>query len=304
MNRLLIKLAIASIFIFSINTHANSEFKPVVLEKFTKLKLKVYPLLGTQLTFPFLLDDPSLTPTLKIKNTSPNAFEVPTDSKDIAALYSNQNTITIVGKLDEKNQGFEHRGNLFITVGGYHISIDLVTTFNHKEHYSNIVFKLKSDDQDYLINEFVKTKTESLEKEYREKIASSGSLDNGKSSIAKISRKKTKTTKFKELKDLEINGDRLEVYIDKVVSYGDVYHALLFELDNKSNKDFDLTRIEVHSVDNDQEISLMGAMECPEKIKADKTIKCSYVSDKDLMVKAPKLRMGVYTNRGKGEVSW
>src|SRR5690606_3901227 len=90
------------------------EFRGVDLKENTMLNLEVMPDAGTQLVFPFELDNPDLLPTLKIRLTNPNGFSVPTEPSQVEALLKGQNTITIEGKANPNDPGAVYLGNLFI----------------------------------------------------------------------------------------------------------------------------------------------------------------------------------------------
>ena len=88
--------AVVAAFIAAISMDSHSvsikpRFVNVDLEEFTTLELKVLPHAGTQLVFPFLLDNPELKPALKMSLSSDNGFDVPTDPEQIESLVYGQN---------------------------------------------------------------------------------------------------------------------------------------------------------------------------------------------------------------------
>src|SRR5690606_37676766 len=146
-------------------------FKEVELKEFTSLQLQILPDAGTQLIFPFLLDNPDLLPSLKVQLTNANGFLVPTEQKDIEVLLKGQNTLSIMGKANPEAPGAIYLGNLFISIGGYNLSIGLRTTFDITEHVSNIIFRVDEQAREHMVESAVKRKTKTLDEEYKEKFA-------------------------------------------------------------------------------------------------------------------------------------
>ncbi|MCP3671500.1 MAG: hypothetical protein GY814_13935 [Gammaproteobacteria bacterium] len=148
--------------LLSVHVWASGELKPqferVELKENTVLQLAILPDAGTQLIFPFELNNPDLVPPLKIRLTNTDGFEVPTAPKDIEIYFQGQNTISILGKPSkDKDAGKQmHRGFLFINVGGYNLSIALHTTYNMKEHVSNIVFDITDAERVHMVEAAIK----------------------------------------------------------------------------------------------------------------------------------------------------
>ncbi len=280
-----------------------ANFKPVKLEEFTTLSLKIMPDAGTQLIFPFLLDNPELKPTLKLRLTNANGFEVPHTADDISASLTGQNTITIIGKFNETSPKAIYLGNLFITVGGYNLSIALKTTLNPKEHISNIVFNIDDTERHHLVEQTVKYRTKQLEDDYKRKVAN---LDNAASDhslkyIATLALIEPSTTRYKESGTITIDDGRIEAYADKVMTYGEEYSILLFELENLTNKDYDIKGIDI-VVDNGDTV-ISGSYNCNNRLRADTSVKCGYVSSR-IFAEAKQITMVIRTNRGQGEFKW
>ena len=116
-----LRLSIFAIFSLFLAAQALAQPKDarVTLTEFTRLSLDVVPDLGTQLVFPFVLDG-TLEPALEINNTNQVGFE--------AAHTPGQNTILVTVKTPQGGGPVpDYRGLLFVTVGGYHLTLELRT---------------------------------------------------------------------------------------------------------------------------------------------------------------------------------
>lgn len=285
------------------------KFQSVELKEFTSLNLEIVPHLGTQLVFPFKLGNPDLDPPLKIRLSSSNGFKVPHAKDDLQTYVLDQNTISIIGLPYEGEVQGEHPiylGNLFITVGGYNLSIALKTTYSTSKHVSNIVFELSDTDRNHLIERAVKRRLADLEKRHQEKLDGLGDRAKQESlvHIAAMATKKETEVRFKEEEDMTIGDARLTAYIDRVVSYGNEYHVLLFELENPSSYDYQIGAIRVSVVDGSNESPVRGALDCKELLEADSVIRCSLATTDSALLTSKKAKFRIETDRGAGEFSW
>lgn len=282
------------------------QFKTVELKEFTNMELYILPDGGTQLIFPFKLDNPELEPTLKIQLTNANGFEVPTSAEELQTLVLNQNTITIIGRVNEAAPSAKYIGNLFINIGGYNISIVLKTTFDASQHVSNITFTQSKEALTHMVESLVKRRTQSLDAEYKRKLESvdSDAKERSLVHIANVVRIEPSSTRFKEDGDIYIDKARISTYIDRLYSYDDKYEVLLFELKNHSDRDIDLSDVDVYSIEKNGESKLSGDFTCDKKLTADTKTLCSFVTPSSTMKNADKLKMVLTTNRGTGELKW
>jgi hypothetical protein len=283
-----------------------TQFKTVELKEFTNMELFILPDAGTQLIFPFKLDNPELEPTLKIQLTNANGFEVPTSAEDLRALVLGQNTISIIGRVNEAAPTAKYLGNLFINIGGYNISIVLKTTFDPNQHVSNITFVQSKEETNHMVENLVKRRTQSLDAEYKRKVESldSNAKERSLVHIANVVRINPSTTRFKEEGDIFIDKARVSTYIDKLLSYDDKYEVLLFELNNRSDRDIDVSDVDIYSLEKNGESKIAGDFSCDKKLVADSKSLCSFVSAKTTMKTADKLKLVLTTNRGSGEMKW
>ncbi len=308
MNKYVISIFAAMYMAISTSAYSAPEIKPgfipVRLEEFTTLQLDIMPHAGTQLIFPFELDNPFLKPALKIRLTNGKGFQVPSDDNALDTYVSGKNTITIVGKANEKNAVL--LGNLFINVGGYNISIALRTTYHVSKHSPNIVFEEDDEARNHMVESMVRERT----KYYEEKLAkikedNEKSLDDSSLiHLAKVARMKKKIVKFKEEGSITLNGNRIVVFADQIQSYGDLYHSFLFELENKSSNDFRISGIDIIVYNEGGEHSLLGSMDCADRIESGQNTKCVFTTSKGILKDNGKMKIVLKTDRGVGEFSW
>jgi len=302
-------LLAASLVIFAITSHAaelNPEFRQVDLKENTMLKLEVMPDAGTQLVFPFELDNPDLTPSLKILLTNPNGFSVPTEESEIKTMLVGQNTITIEGKANPNDPRARYLGNLFITIGGYNLSIALKTTYDTTRHVSNIVFNIDDETREHMIEQAVKRKTKNLDRRYDEKVAE---LDEqakqmSLSHVAIMAMEDPDTTRFKSDGRVKLGDNSITVFADRMVSWGQQYYVLLFELENKTNLDFTIQSLKLVSLDGENERTIEGSFKCDPRLNADTNLKCTFASLSEQLRTAKRLQLRITTDRGEGVFQW
>ena len=281
-------------------------FKHVELKEFTSLELNIVPQLGTQLIFPFKLDNPDLDPTLKIELTNGDGFDVPTSEEKIKMLLAGQNTITIIGKYSNQGEQPSYLGTLFISVGGYNLSIALRTTYNVDQLVTNVVFDVSDEKREQMIELAVKRRTEQLEASYKKKEDSleQQAREDALKHIAIVAQTSPDSTSYKESETVDIGGSRLGLYVDETLSYDDKYLLLKFQVDNRSATDIAVKDIKVYSESGGNESYISGKANCPDRINSNDEAKCIYVSTSKLLRTAKKLKLEIFTDKGTGSMTW
>ncbi len=309
MNRV---LSLMFLVLVTFNTSANTPptikpvFKKVLLTEFTSLSLDVFPDVGTQLVFPFKLDNPELSPSLKIHLTSNNGFEVPTTSDEIAGLLIGQNTITITGKVNTTDLTAKYISYLFINIGGYNLSISLKNTHDPKKHISNIIFKIDKKERLHMIENYIKKYTDGLDKKYKNKLDSLDDLakEQALSKVARLAMNSPSNTRFKEEADIKIGTAKIELYIDNMFTYENEYNVLFMELKNRNNSDFVIEGFDIILINDGRNTSITGAHVCNGELLSDSTVRCSFATTNLDIKDADKIKILVRTNRGQGEYEW
>jgi hypothetical protein len=277
--------------------HAEPRSKPVELHKRTNLVVYVVPDLGVRFTFPFILDEQdSYVPfTLNITNPS---FE--------QRREKGRNYFVITEKAGSPSNML---GNVFITVAGFEISIELRTTNDLTKHYSDIVFDLTKEAREELIQQGIVQRTLALEQEYKKKFDDLDAAAEQKA-IARVGRlalKKPDTKRIKEESRLKLpNGDAVVLFVDQVVDY-EPYSIYLFNVAADSDsKGLTIMDARLLSVDayTKQARPIDSSKDVPSRVQPNQevqgaiTVLGSSLNPKNL------LRLQVVTDKGTVEAEW
>jgi hypothetical protein len=200
-------------------------------------------------------------------------------------------------------------GNVFITVAGFEISIELRTTNDLSKHYSDIVFDLTKEAREELIQQSIAQRTLALEQEYKKKFEEIDAAAEQKA-IARVGRlaiKKPNTHSIKEESRLKLpNGDAVVLYVEQVVDY-DPYSIYLFTVASDSgSKGLTIMDARLLSVDadNKQTRPIDSSKDVPLRVQPNQevqgaiTVLGSSLNPKNL------LRLQVVTDKGTVEAEW
>jgi len=186
---------------------------------------------GTRFSFPFVLDeaDDNVPFTLVMTN---KAF---VDSYSANKLTGRNSFVVTIAPQGSGGASSQQRATLFITVGGYEITVELHSTSDVSSVYSDIVFELSDEARQSLIQQAIRVKTDALEKQYQERHrALSVEADNlALSKLGTIALSDPKTVRIKEEAKIILPVGEVLLYVDKAISYG-AYTIITFEVDNRS----------------------------------------------------------------------
>ena len=294
----------SSIFvIFSVFLAAQSLAQPkdehVTLREFTRLSLDVVPDYGTQLVFPFVLDG-TLEPALEINNTNQVGFA--------AEHTAGQNTILITAKTPQGGGPVsDYRGLLFITVGGYHITIELRTASRISKNIAAILFDIDPDEREYLLSEAVKRKTAQLESDYQARVAALDAQVEARALnlVAELAYARPKTQRVKSADEAILPTNiAIELYADEWKVYPS-FAILVFELSNKSAQRLAINNASIVSVaEDDQERSAESTYQCDGALDADARVRCTLTTRERSFIDAERLKLVLTTDRGVAYLSW
>ena len=282
-----------------------STFEKVELKQFTPMKLNVMPDAGTQLIFPFKLDNEELSPRLKMRLSNDAGFWIPATEAEIKVLKG-QNTLTIIGKVGDGGGAPVHLGNLFISIGGYNISIALKTTYNPTESVSNVVFTLSDDDLDYMVEHQVKRRVSKLEEMYKEKnntldrVAQKEALKH----LSIMALSSSDRIRFMDEGNMKIGNDRLIINAEEMISYGDDFFTIVFDVDNNSAIDYRVESYRMKTINDENETLISGNFNCKKNIRGDSTLRCAFVSRNSILLNAEEYQLEIATDRGTGVFKW
>lgn len=197
------------------------------LQEQTQLYLELVPDLGTRLIFPFILDDPQLKPPLNYKLTNTRDFKV-ARSLD-AIIGQNVFLVTTNGRRGAV-------GKLYLSIAGYHLSLNLGVSNKLDDHISDIYFNLTESDRKFLIASEIANAKKSLEASYQRRIKSNKEFISNE----EISQIINYGTKRKNIKQLFRGGENkfatADVYLDKFIYRKHSVYALKFWVEHYSDK--------------------------------------------------------------------
>ena len=295
--RLLSYLALCS-FLCAINTaYAEPRAKSVELHKRTTLTVYVVPDLGTRFSFPFILDEQDSYVPFTLNITNP-AF--------VNGREKGRNYFVITAPV--KSEG-SMLGNVFVSVAGYEISVELRTTNDLSKHYSDIVFTLTNEAREELIQQSIAQRTAALEQEYKKKFEELDAAAEQKA-IARVGRlaiKKPDTKRIKEESRLKLpNGDSIVLYVDQVVNY-DPYSIYLFNVEADSgSKGLTILDAKLFSVDADtkQVRPIESAKDVPTRVQPNQEVQGAITVLGSALNPNNLLRLQVVTDKGMVEAQW
>lgn len=293
----LISLLAALLFSIAASTaHAAPRSTSVELHKRTTLTAYVVPDLGVRFTFPFILDEQdSYVPfTLNLTNISfANARE------------TGRNYFVIT----QKGATTGMRGNLFLSVAGYEISIELITTTDLTKHVSDIVFVMTPEAREELIQQSIKQRTAALEQEYKKRFAELDATAEQKA-IARVGRlaiNKPETSSIKEESRLKLpSGDSVILYVDQVVNY-DPYSIYLFNIEADSgSKGLTILDAKLFAVDAEtkQPQPIDSSTDVPSRVQPSQDVQGAITVLGSSLNPNNLLRLQVVTDKGTVEAEW
>lgn len=295
--RLLSYLVLCS-FLFAINTaYAEPRAKSVELHKRTTLTVYVVPDLGTRFSFPFILDEQDSYVPFTLNITNP-AF--------VNGREKGRNYFVITAPVRSEGSML---GNVFVSVAGYEISVELRTTNDLSKHYSDIVFTLTNEAREELIQQSIAQRTAALEQEYKKKFEELDAAAEQKA-IARVGRlaiKKPDTKRIKEESRLKLpNGDSIVLYVDQVVNY-DPYSIYLFNVEADSgSKGLTILDAKLFSVDADtkQVRPIESAKDVPTRVQPNQEVQGAITVLGTALNPNNLMRLQVVTDKGSVEAQW
>ncbi len=295
--RLLFYFALCLV-LFAINTaHAEPRAKSVELHKRTTLTVYVVPDLGTRFSFPFILDEQDSYVPFTLNITNP-AF--------VNGREKGRNYFVITAPVRSEGSML---GNVFVSVAGYEISVELRTTNDLSKHYSDIVFTLTNEAREELIQQSIAQRTAALEQEYKKKFEELDATAEQKA-IARVGRlaiKKPDTKRIKEESRLKLpNGDSIVLYVDQVVNY-DPYAIYLFNVEADSgSKGLTILDAKLFSVDADtkQVRPIESAKDVPTRVQPNQEVQGAITVLGSALNPNNLLRLQVVTDKGMVEAQW
>lgn len=308
-------LLVASFILISQLSHAvgiiEPKIKSVNLKETTVMTLPIMPDSGTRLVFPFKLDNPELNPRLKIKLTNSVGFDVP-DTKDELLQLVDQNTMTITGLRHQVDPSTGlppvFRGTLYISIGGYNITINLRTSHKPKNQITDVVFKISDADRTHMVEQAIDRHTEMLNKDHAQKLKDidDRAREFALGYIGEMALKDPDHISFKIEGDLIVGTDRVTTYIEDLISFNDRYFVFVFDLENQTAKDFVVSSWQLSGKmkEGDSYVPVQGQFHCRDNIKSDSDYRCSFSTLDPSIKEFHGYKLKMTADRGEGIVEW
>lgn len=278
--------------------HAEPRIKHVMLEKHTVLTLAMAPDLGTRFVFPFALDEQDEYVPFTLAITNP-AFEQRREEG------RNSFVVTIKPSKDRSPV----ISDLFLTVAGYEITVELRTTTDLTQHYTDIVFELGEGVRETLIQQGIRQRTKALEKDYETKLQGIEALAEQKA-LARVGALALSSPSSKSVKEdatlRMANGDKLTLSVDKIETYGP-YALVVWELYNASrSQEIVVQDARLFAVDpkTKQEHAIDGANELPPRVTTRQTVRGVTTVLATQIPKDNYLKFAVNTDKGVVNAQW
>lgn len=277
---------------------ATPRVKPITLDKHTTMTIAIAPGLGTRFIFPFVLDesDQFVPFTLNITNA---AFE--------SIREKGRNSFVV--RLNPKAAGQDQHGNLFVTVAGYEITVELHTTRDTSQNISDIEFKMSNAAREDLIQQGIAQRTQSLEAEYKKKFDDLDKLADQKSiaRVGVLALKDPSKTRIKEESKLTLpNGDTLTLYVDSAITY-EPYTIFTFELStDSSTQGLSILDAKLFSIDTDKKVvrPVDAAKDVPQRLTPGTDVRGVITALDSTLNPSELLKLQVLTDKGTVEAQW
>lgn len=278
---------------------ASPKVREVVLQKHTTLTVEMVPDLGTRFIFPFVLDEQDEYVPFTLNLTNP-AFV----SKREPGRNSFVVTIPPTGA-----RGAPSYGNLFVTVAGYEITVELRTTTDLNKHYSDVNFELGDGERESLIQKGIAQRTRVLEAEYKKKMDDIEKLADLKAMgrVGVIAQKSPSTRRIKEEQKLTLkNGDTITLFVDRAITY-EPYTIFTFEVDSDSNtQGVTVLDAKLFGVDADskQLRPIEAAKDVPPRIPPRESVNGVITTMEASLNPKEYLRLVILTDKGEVSAQW
>lgn len=276
------------------------KIKHIELNAFTTFNIELIPDLGTRFVFPFVLDESDDLIPFTLDVTNP-MFKT--------TRHPGRNFFTV--EIDPPAEGGavpNYLSNMFISAGGYNLTIVLTATNDLKKHVSDYVFDLTPGAREDLIQEAIKKRTRTLEASYKDKqtelIGRAESIALNKMGQLALGGSDKKSIKEEVMLDLP-TGERVTFYLKKMLTFGDKFHIFQYEITNETVDVLRVTDVSLFAMDkNGMTQKIQSGNLIKPRIDIDETIGGAVSTDAIQIRRGANLKMVVATSQGNLEVLW
>jgi len=275
--------------------------KDIELKQLTTLVLNFYPGMGTRFTFPFLLDNDDNYVPYTNDNTNSGVF--------IPLKRQKGRNFFVITVPPEHVFSDHDIGNMFITVAGYQISVEMHSSKRRSDHISDVRFLMGEKAREDLIQHAISQRSKALEQSYKDKFDQLDVMTEQRA-IAKVGMlalTDPQETNIKEEAVLELkNGDETVLYVDRVIEYPG-YSIYKFDIENDSSANHVAVRdAKLFLIDENsgKKIPLATAKQIPKRVEPRGMATGVLVVDKSRVDDNKQLMLEVLTDGGSIQAIW
>lgn len=290
-----------SLLVVSAASTAKPVHMDIELKQLTTLVLNFYPGMGTRFTFPFLLDNDDNYVPYTNDNTNSGVF-IPLKRQ------KGRNFFVITVPPEHVSTALDI-GNMFITVAGYQISVEMHSTKKQSDHVSDVRFLMGVKAREDLIQHAISQRSKALEQTYKDKFEQLDAMtaQRALAKVGMLALADPTETRIKEEAVLELkNGDETILFVDMVLDYPE--HSIYkFDIENDSStnhvaiQDAKLFLIDENS---GKRIPLDTAKQIPKRVEPRGIATGVLVVDKNTIDDNKRLMLEVLTDGGSIQAVW
>lgn len=294
-------MLVLALLVISTASNANPIHKDVELKQLTTLVLNFYPGMGTRFTFPFLLDNDDNYVPYTNDNTNSAVF-IPIQRQKGRNFF----VITV----PPEHVATDHDiGNMFITVAGYQISVEMHATKTRAEHIADVRFLMGEKAREDLIQHAIAQRAKTLEQSYQDKFLQLETMTEQRAlgKVGMLALYEPEESKIKEEAILELkNGDETVLFVDLKLVYPQ-YSIYKFNIENDSATNHVAIRdAKLFAIDENsgKKIPLASAKEIPKRVEPRGQATGVIVVDNDKIDNNKQLMLEVLTDSGNVQAVW
>ncbi|WP_156897040.1 hypothetical protein [Ferrimonas kyonanensis] len=259
-----------------------------------------------------------LNPSLSTTITNPVYYTVPAltsqQGKIEASILQNHLTVMInraaIDPYIDRERGELKNpfiGYLYLSAGGFNLTIELRATLDRALSPSNIIFDISNEDREYLISESVKRRTSAMEKEYRQK-SEALEIEARKRALAMIGELSVVAPSVTRIRENQIvrtgDGYVMEVQIREIHQF-ESFRNLIFTLTNQNSVGVGLQGISLYQMDDEGKRNPIAVYHrCEGMIERFGEKECVITTTDSALDSAAELMLQIDTNVGGGVVQW
>jgi len=295
------QLMLFTLLAVSMTSFAKPVHQDVELKQLTTLVLNFYPGMGTRFTFPFLLDNDDNYVPYTNDNTNSAVF-IP--------IKRQQGRNFFVITVPPEHVATDHDiGNMFITVAGYQISVEMHATKTRAEHISDVRFLMGEKSREDLIQHAIAQRSKALEQSYKDKFSQLETMTEQRAlgKVGMLALYEPEESKIKEEATLELkNGDETVLFVDLKLVYPQ-YSIYKFDIENDSATNHVVIQdAKLFAIDENtgKKIPLESAKEIPKRVEPRGQATGVIVVDNDKIDSNKQLMLEVLTDGGNVQAVW